>query len=63
MALKLSDRQSSARTTVNANVTQITGLTQESSGAAQQTAKACADLSSLVADLQELVQLFKIKEG
>lgn len=55
-------RQSGAMTTVNANVSQISGLTQESSGAAQQTAKACADLSNLASDLQQFVQLFKIEE-
>jgi methyl-accepting chemotaxis protein len=55
-------RQSGVMTTVNTNVGQISGLTQESSGAAQQTAKACADLSNLASDLQRLVQLFKIEE-
>jgi methyl-accepting chemotaxis protein len=55
-------RQSGAMSAVNANVTQISGLTKESSGAAEQTAKACSDLSNLASDLQQLVTLFRVEE-
>lgn len=55
-------RQSGAMAAVNANVTQISGLTKESSSAAEQTAKACSDLSNLASDLQHLVNQFRIEQ-
>jgi methyl-accepting chemotaxis protein len=56
------NRQSGAMAAVNANVTQISGLTKESSAAAEQTAKACSDLWNLASDLQHLVSQFKIEQ-
>ena len=52
--------QSSATEQVNANVTQISNLTQGASSAAEETAKSCAELSTMAFDLQNLVNQFNL---
>jgi methyl-accepting chemotaxis protein len=56
-------QQSSATEEVNANVDQISRITQESAAGAQQSARACQDLSNLALDLQNLVSRFHLSEN
>jgi hypothetical protein len=54
------NQQSEATQQVNASMSQISQLVQESSIAADHTASACTDLSNLALDLRGLVNQFRL---